>query len=115
MAKSVVGLFLNSAALFKVALDAKELSATGANQRDAVLTAILFAAAAGEAFINEIGELAASFRLESSSAEVDSMSALLDEAEQSNVSTVLKYHLAKLALTGEAFDKGSNPFRALHC
>ena len=78
------------------------------------LVAIVFAAAAGEAFINELPDLAsfpgpANFGPQPP--EVASLVSLLGEAEDARASIHLKFLVAKLALSGHTYDRGSNPYQ----
>jgi hypothetical protein len=70
----------------------------------------VFSAAAGEAFINEIGELGSHADLASEPAEVRNVATLIQEVENAKGRTTLKFHVAKLAITGKIFEKGSQPF-----
>jgi hypothetical protein len=114
-------MFINSGCLFGIAKQAYERAKAGAkhdrsHESNEPLIAIVFAAAAGEAFINEIGELASqpagSFpELGPEPGQVQTLAGLLSEVEDARGTTNLKYLLGKLALSGKTFDKGANPYQ----
>jgi hypothetical protein len=109
------GFFLNSGQLFAVAADAAKRSVAAeegiwAPTLREPLIAIVFAAAAGEAFINELGEVAERWWREEAE-EVRTLGALLGAAESSRGNTELKYLLAKVALGKRTFDRGTKPFQ----
>lgn len=110
------GMFVNSGCLFGIAKQAYERAkaATGhdrSHESNKPLISIVFAAAAGEAFMNEIGELAGQRALAPQPEEVRSLAHLLSEVEDARGSTNLKVLIAKLALAGKTFDKGLNPYQ----
>jgi hypothetical protein len=113
------GIFINSGCLFLIAKQAYERAKAGAkhdrsHESTEPLISIVFAAAAGEAFVNEIGELASHPIVPDLGPEPDqvrSLAGLLSEVEDVRASTNLKYLLTKLALTGKTFDKGANPYQ----
>jgi len=81
-------------------------------KQDAVLTAILFSAAALEAYINETFQIIRGMpALWQSSNKVSAFADVLDEAEEHRASPKLKYLLAKIVLTGTSFDKGALPYQ----
>jgi hypothetical protein len=104
------GMFLNSGCLFGIAKQAYERAKAAAKHdrshaSNEPLISIVFAAAAAEAFINEIGELAS---LLPEPDQVQNVARLLSEARGN---TKLKFLLVKLALTGKPYDKGANPYQ----
>ena len=115
------GMFINSGCLFGIAKQAYERAKAAAkhdrsHESNEPLISIVFAAAAGEAFINEIGELAAQSsgllsELGPEPAQVQNLARLLSEVEDARGTTNLKFLLGKLALTGKTFDKGANPYQ----
>lgn len=104
-----------------IAKTAYERAKASANNDRAIVNgdpvvAIVFAAAAGEAFINEIAEMAPMKfghlpELGNAPDQIDSLGRLLDETERSKGTTKLKYMVAKVALTGKSYDKGLPPFQ----
>ena len=117
----MAGVFINSGCLFGIAKQSYERArtvvkgdrATGSNEP---LISIVFAAATAEAFINEIGELAAQPRSQypevgPESEQVVNLARLLSEVEDAHGTTNMKYLLGKLALTGKTFNKGQNPYQ----
>jgi len=66
-----------------------------------------------EAFINELQQLATDAAVYNSAEPgwVKLLAEVLEEAEGARVSVEFKYHIAKLVLSGEAFDRGSQPFQ----
>ena len=115
------GMFINSGCLLGMAKQAYErakLAAKHDRSHESLdpLISIVFGAAAGEAFINEIGELAAqpagSFPGFGPEPEgVQNVARLLSEVEDARGTTNLKFLLAKLALSGQPFDRGTNPYQ----
>jgi hypothetical protein len=118
------GMFINSGVLFEIAKRAYDRARDAAphdrspDSSDS-LVAIVFSAVAAEAFINEIGELASQPDAASRGLgltdpdEVKSLARLLSEVEDSRGSTNLKFLIGKLALVGQTFDKGVNPYQDL--
>ena len=109
------GFFLNSGILFGVAVSAYEhLKAAPADkaggQNDA-LVAILFSAATLEAFVTELALMAQSDAALFGHKPLQSVAAVLNEAEASRGSVRLKFLLAKVVLGGETYDKGSQPYQ----
>lgn len=117
------GMFINAGVLFHIAKQAYERAKSGAtsdrsHDSNDPLIAIVFAATAGDAFINEIGELAAHPSLadffpqfQPEPGQIQQLASLLGEVEALRGPTNIKYLLAKLALTGKTFDKGTNPYQ----
>jgi len=84
--------------------------------RDA-LGAILFSAIATEAFINDLAEAAAreadhahDMQLPAAPVLAD-LAAVLNSVEDDRGGVQLKYHMARMACTGHAFDRGIAPFQ----
>ena len=79
------------------------------------LTAIVFAAAAFEAFLNELSEVASGTGGTAGTDEprVALLAEVLAEAEESKASTRLKYFLAGSVLQGRPFDRGNQPWQDL--
>ena len=108
------GMAFHAAEFMAVALTARDRAAE-ARRLDAssmppdALVSIVMAAAATEAFINELG---AYYRLGTflQPAEL-ACGEVLAEVERGQGSTQLKYLLASLTLSGHMFDKGSKPFQ----
>lgn len=75
------------------------------------LIAVVFGVASLECFINEIGELSLQQSIPRHPAEVETLGALLKEADESRLSLELKFHLARLALTGQKYDPGTQPYQ----
>jgi hypothetical protein len=114
-------MMINAGSLFAVAKEAcARAQASDTNLRSHVshdpLVAIVFAAAAGEAFINEISCLAdqrsmADPGFDPDPREVHDLISLLSAIEDSHVPTSLKFLIAKLALTGQTYDRGASPYQ----
>jgi hypothetical protein len=107
-------IFFSAAPLFGIARRAYErtndaASDTDGSQTDA-LVAVVFAAAALEAFMNEVGKLAA-VRSEANPPFVKILGDVLEEIEESDGGVRLKFLLARAVLAGEAYDKGSQPYQ----
>jgi hypothetical protein len=82
------------------------------DKEDAALTAVLFSAAALEAYINETAQLIHKDpRLSKSSSKVSAFAEVLDEAEHDRASLRLKFLLAKTVLSGHSFDRGALPYQ----
>ncbi|GAB4578012.1 MAG: hypothetical protein Fur0022_07440 [Anaerolineales bacterium] len=110
------GFFTNSARLFAIAKQAyerakAEVSHELSHESNEPLIAIIFSAAAVEAFINEIGVLASHSTSEPASNQIQNIGSLLSEIEDARGTTNLKYMVGKFVLTGKAFDKGKNPYQ----
>ncbi|HRH98626.1 MAG TPA: hypothetical protein PLB55_21970 [Prosthecobacter sp.] len=112
-------MFINSGSLLGIARDAlKTALSLSESDRSHVsnhpIVSIVFAAAAGEAFINEIAELCAQPVLDCSSRSAvlsEDLATMLDEVEKSRGSTLLKLLVAMKTLSGKTFDKGANPYQ----
>lgn len=113
---------LNASPLLKVAKEAYERCSKQFTERQHAgsdpLIAIVFATAAMEGFINEVFELASEpgdlLRLLGDPPEHKSVAALAGLAkalEQASSPIPLKFMLAKIALSGEPYDKGSPPYQ----
>lgn len=114
-------MWVNAGSMFAIAREscARACAATDAARSHVdhdPLVAIVFAAAAAEALMNEIGELADRPLIDPSRLEppaVRNLVSLLADAETSRETTTLKFLLAKLALTGQSYERGSNPYQDL--
>ena len=115
------GIFINSGCLFGIAKQAYERAKADtehdrSHKSNDPLISIVFAAAAAEAFINEIGELASHPTIPPPASgpepdEVQNVASLLSEVEDAHGTTKLKFLLGKLALSGKTFDKGVDPYQ----
>ncbi len=112
------GMFINAGPLFSLAKKAYERTRAVSSDRESgqvdALVAIVFSAAALEAFVNESVELAELGAVSSGYSEPESVTnfrRLLREVEESRGSTQLKFLLAKQALTGHTYDKGAPPYQ----
>jgi hypothetical protein len=117
---SKTGIVFTAVSLLRVATKAHGLLDDGRpinEPRDVEesLTALLFAAAAFEAFVNELDELAAGTggTRGVEDPRIKSLAEVLGEAEESKASTRLKYLLAGVALQGTPFDRGAQPWQDL--
>jgi hypothetical protein len=109
------GYFFNSGILFKIAVSAYErakaaLSDKTGGQSDA-LVAILFSAAALEAFIMDLVVLAAGDSQLFGRTDLQALADILDETESSRGSIRLKFLLAKSILSGKPYEQGSLPYQ----
>ena len=109
-------MFANAGRLFLDAVDAHKevssLNAVGVQARRGCLASVIFSAMSTEAFINELQQLAVDAACDSAEPGwVKVLGEVLEEAEDARVSIEFKYHIAKLVLSGQAFDKGSQPFQ----
>ena len=119
------GIFINSVVLFGIAKAAiRRCVKPDQDERStdsyAPLVAIVFAAAAAEAFINELGILAAQLVEPRPPADpepetIQTMASLLKEVESSRGSTELKFLVAKSSLSGQPYEKGCNPYQDFSC
>lgn len=114
----MAGMFLNAGIIFERARAAYERTDGSGSDRKPdqmdALDAIIFSAAALEAFINETAELASEATRSSiflAPPEVKTFASLLEEAERSRASIQMKFMLAKIALTGQTYDTGSVPYQ----
>jgi hypothetical protein len=116
-------MFINSGCLFGIAKQAYErakLAAKHDRSHESLdpLISIVFGAAAGEAFINEVGELAAQPAglypgLGPEPEGVQNVARLLSEVEDARGTTNLKFLRAKLALAGQPFGERHRESRAV--
>lgn len=108
--------FLSSGVLYLEAKKAYERTKSApsdieCNQNDA-LTALLFSAATLEAFIAELAFHAqTSVRLFPTLSPVQALASALKEVEASRGSVRLKYIVAKAVLSGDTYDKGTQPYQ----
>lgn len=114
----VGGMFINAGPLLSIAETVRDRVADATEPRKSgtleALTAVLFAIAAMEAFINEAAELASLATSCSSTPlppEVASFRDLVRLAEEERSSLRTKYLLAHVALTGHPFNDGRPPFQ----
>lgn len=115
------GIFVNAGHLFGIAKDAYERAKSEEGDRSGkssdALVAIVFSAVAAEAFINELAELASQApehvwpEAGSEPHEVSDLARLVSEANGLHGSVKLKFHLAKIALSGSSFDEGGVPYQ----
>lgn len=108
-------MFFNSGGLYGIATDAYEKARSAANgDREFVsqspIISVVFAAASCEAFLSELAECATEGQ-NTVPAALESLAQLVSEAEKSRAQIGLKYQVARLALTGKAWDRGANPFQ----
>jgi len=104
--------------LFGIARDAYERTKNGSltkasGQRDAVV-AVVFSAAALEAFINEVGGIAEGLIQRFVTQDPDSVkqyAALWKEVERLQKSIAFEYLLASTAFSGQPYDKGTGPYQ----
>ena len=107
-------LFLNSGVLFNVAKGAAKNAASGNSVHDNALIATVFSVVGTEAFINEAIELASNlvvFANESDPTKVKAFAEIERQIEESHGPLELKYQIAKWVFSGEAFDRGANPYQ----
>ena len=108
------GYFLNSNILFCQAraayLRTKGAASEGAGKQDDALSAILFSAAALEAWIAELGLLTRRTELPTSPA-LAALGQAIADIEDSRGSVRLKYHIAMTLLTGKGYDRGAQPYQ----
>jgi hypothetical protein len=106
--------FFNSPVLWKIAREMRDqaewLKKNPLGMSSRALVAVIFSAAATEAFINE---LASAVRGEgqSFSPTLVAFSSAMQEIEDNRGSIALKYLIASQALSGKMFDKGANPYQ----
>ena len=111
---SAKGIFISAPYLFRVAKDAYRRtcsadSDTSPGQLDA-LVSVVFSARALEAFINEIGALAAMSPQRRGPSTL-MLGDLLKEIEAGQGSIQSKFSLAKSILTGAPYDKSAQPYQ----
>ncbi len=114
-------MWISAGSLFAVAKEAyrRALTASDDPRQHAShdpLVAVVFAAIAGEAFINELADIAAHdsvvrLDLGPEPPEVDDLISLLSEAEANRAPTGFKFLVGKLALARRTYDKGANPYQ----
>lgn len=114
-------MWINAGSLFAVAKESHQRAvAASTDPRQYVahdpLVAIVFAAVAGEAFVNELADIAAHDsvvrpELGPEPPEVDDLISLLSEAEANRASIGFKFLVSKLALARKTYDKGANPYQ----
>jgi len=115
------GYSTGSTHLFMIAKQAAQAAIEeAADARDPVsfkpLISVVFAALAGEAFVNELSTVArhpsvADPELGPEPPEVGDLIELLSEAEDSRAQTGFKFLIGKLALSRHTYDKGTNPYQ----
>jgi hypothetical protein len=106
---------LHAAEFMAIALDARDRAAEARRSDRTVMAAdalvsVVMAAAATEAFINELGAYYELGDLAREPRETASGVALA-EVERSRGSTELKYLMASLSLSGQMFDRSTQPFQ----
>lgn len=108
------GYFLNAGNLFATARSACErmgLAGEKADLRDALI-AVVFSAAALEAFIMEVPIILRPFTLRAKRNPVLArLDSLLSECEESRASIQLKFIAARAVLGAEPYDKGAQPYQ----
>jgi hypothetical protein len=116
------GLIVHSGFLWSTACEARDRAGTAVAENSQIwpadtIVSIILAAAATEAFINELTELvvlgrdAAYRRTHPISGPLRAFADALQEIEESRGSLALKYLIASQTLSGSTFDKGSNPYQ----
>ena len=111
-----IGTIYNTAILLGIAKTAYERINSGASDTEPhnndAIVAVVFSAAALEAFINELADLAAQPPIGSSNpASVQMFASLVNEIEESRGTTRLKYMVARSVFTGEPYDKSAPPYQ----
>lgn len=114
--ESMMGSFPSALVLFETAKRAHQrcgLSTRPVDVSDAALTAVLFAALAIEAFLNELADLAERFGKAAITdpPAVAAFAAAMAEAEESKASPRLKLQVAGFLLGGSPFDRGGQPYQ----
>jgi hypothetical protein len=117
MAKEITLAFWppNAPTLFSIAVEAAKGIAGDprAGGHKESLVSVVFAAAALEAFLNEVAYLAggkSSLRTPQP-AVVSAFAQLMEDAEESRAPIQSKFQLSNLVLTGSTYDKGTAPFQ----
>jgi hypothetical protein len=116
------GMFVHSGFLWRTACEARDRAVVAVRENPQVwpadtIVSIVLAAAAAEAFINELTELvalqrdAAYRRTNPISPSLRAFADALQAIEESHGSLVLKYLMASQTLSGSTFDKGCNPYQ----
>jgi hypothetical protein len=113
-------IFTNAGPLFGIAKAAyQQTKAASSDSEDGqmqALVAVVFSAAALEAFINEAVELASLPQFLGSSEEPPAVAAfrsLLTEAEDQKAELGRKFMQARIAFTGQGYDAGRSPYQDL--
>lgn len=116
------GMYAHSGFLLGTAREASDRAVDAVRQKPEIwpsdtIVSILLAAAATEAFINELTELVAMQRDSAHrqsnpiSPPLRAFADVLQEVEESRGSLALKYLMASQTLSGTTFDKGTNPYQ----
>jgi hypothetical protein len=109
-ADSQVSFSYGSPRLFRIACTAARRSVDCA---DDALVAILFAAAAIEALIFDVGQVARLPIIDADSKVFATLSSVLEELESSKASILVKIQMYFQILSGESLQKGEQPFQDL--
>ncbi len=109
-------MYANAGLLFRSAIELQRgvssLNAASEQAQRECLASVIFAAMSTEAFINELPELASgAAKNPAEPGWVRALGEVLGDAEDSRAPIKSKYQLARLVLTGEVFDKGTQPFQ----
>jgi hypothetical protein len=114
MAKKSTGMFGSAGRLFFVARSAYEQTKEPSSGKGAglweTLVAVVFSAAALEAFINEAAEIAA-MSTDPKDRLVETFAKLMEEVEEARGSINLKFLLAKAIFAGKTYDKGEQRYQ----
>ncbi len=115
------GFFIHSGRLHAMARAAaerarREASTSSDHRREDAITAVVMAAVAAEAFINELGELAVGAAqgpmfVVAENQKFLELGDVLEEIEMARGSLMLKYHMASKLLSGATLKKGENPMQ----
>jgi hypothetical protein len=114
--EGMTGTFPSAIVLFGLAKRAHERCGGAGRPIDAseaALTAVLFAALAAEAFLNELADLAEQFGRAGigDPPAVKAFAAAIGEAEKSRASPRLKLQVAAFFLAGAPLDRGAQPYQ----
>lgn len=115
-------MYAHSGSIWRTACQARNRAAAAVEENsetwpEDTIVAIVLAAAATEAFINELAESIAIHRdspyrpSDSISAQTRACADALQEIEESRGSLTLKYLIASQTLSGSTFEKGTNPYQ----